>query len=316
MATPLLDGLYTYPPPPDPRRDGTQNVFYTTYYDSLGQQQVSPTNLWINKYPNNNRAVNPRIPLGLGIEADVAMQAYNTWQTNAYNAYNNQNTGGSYYGSAPQPQVSNPEPPPLTWSEKYQLEGAPIWWKGMVASQHTPETEFATIMNTLIPYLSTEDQRQFASSLSRLFPDAFGHYSPEKSDLGTPKGMITPEQEQYFLSQKRAQDILGAMDKMKEATGKSDKDFGPGYEYVRQLAATMKDFGAREGYARPTRSQVVKLYSAFDPMLAEGKGEKLGAYGEMARSLAQPFFGAGSLIPVQKDQAGNWIFGESNKKWY
>lgn len=301
MATPLLDGLYTYPPPP--WGGGTQTV-------------KNNTNLWVNKYPNTNRAVNPRIPLGLGIEADVAATM---WQLGQNAQAANQNTGGgggSYYGSAPQPQVSNPEPPPLTWSEKYQLEGAPTWWKGMVASQHTPETEFATIMNTLIPYLSTEDQRQFASSLSRLFPDAFGHYSPEKSDLGTPKGMITPEQEQYFLSQKRAQDILGAMDKMKEATGKSDKDFGPGYEYVRQLAATMKDFGAREGYARPTRSQVVKLYSAFDPMLAEGKGEKLGAYGEMARSLAQPFFGAGSLIPVQKDQAGNWIFGENNKKWY
>lgn len=239
------------------------------------------------------------------------------WQLGQNAQATNQNTGGGGYyygGSSPQPQPS--APPPLTWAEKYQLEGAPTWWKGMVASQHTPETEFATIMNTLIPYLSTEDQRQFASSLSRLFPDAFGHYSPEKSDLGNPSATVTPEQEQYFLSQKRAQDILGAMDKMKEATGKGDKDFGPGYEYVRQLAATMKDFGAREGYARPTRSQTIKLYSAFDPMLAEGKGEKLGAYGEMARSLAQPFFGAGSLIPVQKDQAGNWIFGENNKKWY
>ena len=301
MATPLLDGLYKYPPAP--WGGGTQTV-------------KNNTNLWVNKYPNSNRSVNPRIPLGLGIEADVAATMWQLGQNAAYNTANNTNTGGGYnYGSSPQPQAPA-APPPLTWSEKYSLGGAPTWWKGMVASQHTPETEFATIMNTLIPYLSTEDQRQFASSLSRLFPDAFGNYSPEKSDLGTPKGTITPEQEQYFLSQKRAQDILGAMDKMKEATGKSDKDFGPGYEYVRQLAATMKDFGAREGYSQPTRSQAIKLYSAFDPMLAEGKGEKLGAYGEMARSLAQPFFGAGSLIPVSKDQAGNWVFGQNNKKWY
>lgn len=304
MAVPLLDGVQRYP-----------GIVKSTLGTSKPYYIPGATYTVKNNTPLVVNA--PGVPKGIGAEFDPAyftyanQQYYGTTKP-VYSAPPPPN----YYGSSPQPQVSNPEPPPLTWSEKYQLEGAPTWWKGMVASQHTPETEFATIMNTLIPYLSTEDQRQFASSLSRLFPDAFGHYSPEKSDLGTPKGMITPEQEQYFLSQKRAQDILGAMDKMKEATGKSDKDFGPGYEYVRQLAATMKDFGAREGYARPTRSQVVKLYSAFDPMLAEGKGEKLGAYGEMARSLAQPFFGAGSLIPVQKDQAGNWIFGENNKKWY
>ena len=306
MATPLLDGLYKYPPPP-PSQWGYKNL--------PGKPGTPIPDMVVNRQGVSKTPVNPRIPLGLGIETDV-WSYYQANQLNNYNNANNQNTGGGYYNPTAPQQPSNPELPPLTWSEKYSLGGAPTWWKGMVASQHTPETEFATIMNTLIPYLSTEDQRQFASSLSRLFPDAFGNYSPEKSDLGTPKGTITPDQEQYFLSQKRAQDILGAMDKMKEATGKSDKDFGPGYEYVRQLAATMKDFGAREGYSRPTRSQTIKLYSAFDPMLAEGKGEKLGAYGEMARSLAQPFFGAGSLIPVSKDQAGNWVFGQNNKKWY
>lgn len=305
MAVPLLDGVQRYP-----------GIVKSTLGTSKPYYIPGATYTVKNNTPLVVNA--PGVPKGIGAEFDPAyftyanQQYYGTTRP-VYSAPPPPNYGGgSNYQSPSEPSA----PPPLTWSETYQLANAPTWWRGMTASQLTPETEFATIMNTLIPYLSTEDQRQFASSLSRLFPDAFGHYSPEKSDLGTPKGMITPEQEQYFLSQKRAQDILGAMDKMKEATGKSDKDFGPGYEYVRQLAATMKDFGAREGYARPTRSQVVKLYSAFDPMLAEGKGEKLGAYGEMARSLAQPFFGAGSLIPVQKDQAGNWIFGENNKKWY
>ena len=307
MATPLLDGVQRYP-----------GVVRST----LGNQKpyYIPGATYTVKN-NTPLVVNaPGVPRGIGAEFDPA---YYTYANQQYYG-----TNKPVYGAPPPPTYSGgsnyqapsassaPQPPPLTWSETYQLSNAPTWWRGMTASQLTPETEFATIMNTLIPYLSTEDQRQFASSLSRLFPDAFGGYSPEKANLGDPTSTITDEQQKYFLSQKRAQDMLGALDKMKAATGKSDKDFGPGYEYVRQLAATMNDFGAREGYSQPTRAQQIKLYSAFDPMIAETQGEKLGAYGEVARSLAQPFFGAGSLIPVSKDQSGKWTFGETNKKWY
>lgn len=309
--------------------DGTQYYPTGVVNKVLSPTQKKSTQYYIPKATytvkdNTPLIVNaPGTPKGLGSEIDLGQMMYGAYAANNYQSYSapppppspptNYGGGSSYQApSAP----SAPAPPPLTWSETYQLANAPTWWRGMTASQLTPETEFATIMNTLIPYLSTEDQRQFASSLSRLFPDAFGGYSPEKTNLGDPTSTITDEQQKYFLSQKRAQDILGAMDKMKAATGKSDKDFGPGYEYVRQLAATMNDFGAREGYSQPTRAQQIKLYSAFDPMIAETQGEKLGAYGEVARSLAQPFFGAGSLIPVSKDQSGKWTFGETNKKWY
>lgn len=304
MATPLLDGLL--PPPPSPTNWG---------YRNLPGKPASPIpDLIVNRRGSSYQPVDPRIPLGLGIEFDTWTPYYQNQATNYLNQFNTTTTGGgTYTGSSPTP---TPQPEPLTWSEKYQLEGSPSWWKGMMPSRLTPETEVASIMNALIPYLSTEDQRQMASSLSRLFPDAFGNYSPEKSDLGTPTPGVTDQQKEYFLSQQRAGNILNAMDKMKEASGKGEKDFGPGYQYVRQLAATMKDFGSAEGYKQPSRRQIIDMYSAFDPLLAEGGGEKLGAYSELARSIAQPFFGAGKLVPVSKTESGDWKFGEVNKSWF
>jgi len=205
---------------------------------------------------------------------------------------------------------------PVTWSQAYNLEGAPSWWKGMLPSQWTPETEFAAMVNALMPYLTIEDQRAMGSSLSRLFPDAFGSYSPEKTAYPTPPSSIKAEREYYFQSQQRATDLLGALDKMKAASGQDEKKFGPGYQYLRQLATTVKEFGAKVGQSQMSRRQYINMYSALDPLLAETKGEALSAYGEIARALTQPFMGAGKLINVYKDQSGNWIFGKPNTGWF
>jgi hypothetical protein len=186
----------------------------------------------------------------------------------------------------------------------------------MMPSELTPDTEFAVILNTLIPYMSTEDQRQMATSLSSLFPKGFANYSPETTSFQQPASEVSNATGNYMLSQQRATDILGAMDRMKEASGKKDDEFGPGYSYVRNLATTMKDFGGQSGGANPTRRQLLNMYSALDPMLAEAGGERLGAYGEAARALTQPFFGAGKLVNVSKDEQGNYTFGKANKSWF
>lgn len=229
------------------------------------------------------------------------------------------NLGGSNYGYGMQENYGGGEAqstPKVTWNSNYSIEGAPTWWKGVTPSTLNPDTEFASILNTLIPFLSVEDQRQMATSLSTLFPDAFSDYSPEKTNYDQPASTITNLTEQYMLSQKRATDVLSGLDKMREATGKSETDFGPGYSYVRNLAQTIKDFGAKEGQNTPTRRQILNMYSALDPMLAEAQGERLGAYGEAARVLTQPFFGAGKLVNVSKDDKGNYVFGKENKAWF
>jgi hypothetical protein len=172
------------------------------------------------------------------------------------------------------------------------------------------------MVNALIPYLSVEDQRSIGSSLSRLFPDAFGSYSPEKTTYPTPPTSIKPEQEFYFQSQQRANDLLTALDKMRAASGKEESKFGPGYQYLRQLATAMRDFGAKPGESQMTRGSLVRFYSAVDPLLSETKGEQLGAYGEIARAITQPFFGANKLVNVFKDESGNWVFGKANTGWF
>ena len=205
----------------------------------------------------------------------------------------------------------------LSWDLDYNLANAPSWWKGMMPSQWTPESEFAAMTNALMPYMTIEDQRQLGSHLSRLFPDAFGAYSPEQTKFGSPRAYLYPEQKYYFLSQDRGRDMLGALTKMQQATGKGEADMGPGYQYLRHLAQTLVQYGNRPGDTKGmSRIQQKQFYSAIDPLLAEAQGEQLGAYGELARSITQPFFSAGSLVNVGKTDNGEWVFGKANTKWY
>lgn len=223
--------------------------------------------------------------------------------------------GGGEGGGYTEPV--EPAPVPITWSEKYQLPGSPEFWKGMMPSQWTPETEFAAMSNALMPYLSPEDQRSLGSNLARLFPDAFGNYSPEKAAYPEPQAPgIAPATSTYFQSAQRAADVLSALDKMKEVSGQDESKFGPGYQYLRHLADTMKDFGAPTGAQNMSRRQMVNLFGALDPLLAEGKGQQLGAYEGLAKSLTQPFFTAAQLLNVGKDESGNWVFGKANKSWF
>lgn len=62
-----------------------------------------------------------------------------------YNPSSNQAAGSTGGGTASPVEAS---PTPITWSEKYQLPGSPEFWKGMMPSQWTPETEFAAMACT------------------------------------------------------------------------------------------------------------------------------------------------------------------------
>lgn len=222
--------------------------------------------------------------------------------------------GGGVGGGMQAPQMPA-APAPITWSDKYTVPGAPTWWRGLMPSQWTPETEFASIVNSLIPFLSPEDQRQMGSYLSRLFPEGFNIYNPERVQYTFPQEEVTSADRQRFLSAQHAQRTLEALDKVKAASGKEEKDLGPGYKYVRQIAQAMKDFGGTSEGVQ-TRRQTRDLFSTLDPLLAESKGEALGAYGEIARAMTQPFFSAGRLVDVARDEQGNWTFGRANRKWF
>lgn len=225
------------------------------------------------------------------------------------------NWGYSGYDNTATSGTSEVAPVKVTWEDKYKLPGAPSWWRGMLPSSYAPDSEYAVMMNTMIPYLSEEDQRQVATNLARLFPDAFGSYSGEKTSFAPAPTNITTDLTRRYGSTERAKQMLSALDTMRSASGRAETDFGPGYAYLRNVADTLQDFGS-QGADLQTRQQIIQMYGALDPLLAETKQDNLSAYSEISRAMTQPFFSAGQVIPVSKDANGNWIFGQANKRWY
>lgn len=234
-----------------------------------------------------------------------------------------QGTGGAG-GAGDTGPVGPSGPPPLTWDQKYSVAGAPSWWKGLVPSQLDPNTEYLMLLNSLIPFMSPEDQRTAASNIARTGAssggstfDAFRSYDPANNPLPTapiPDQMAGDIRNQ-FTGQDRANSILGTLNQLATIMGKSQTDFGPGYSYLRDLAATERDYGGTQA-APQTRRQYLQEVSALDPLLAESKGQALSAYGPAAQMLTQPFFSGGPLRNATKLQGGGYDFGAANKKLY
>lgn len=224
--------------------------------------------------------------------------------------------GGGGDGPAPTPRMGGGGGGvgPITWLEGYEVEGAPDWWKGYIPSQWTPESEYIALLNAMIPFMSPEDQRTAASTLARMNPDSFSGYNPEVVPFAVPTEIST-ELRRSFQSSQRAEAMLGALSNMAAAAGKTEKDLGPGYAYLRQIADTMRDYGAVGGEEQ-TRAQQVQLLGALDPLMAESKGDYLSAYGGVARMISNPFFSAGRLLPVTRLPDGTFRFGEPNPKFF
>lgn len=217
--------------------------------------------------------------------------------------------GTETWGAPPAPVADES----LRWVQGYTVQGAPAWWQGMVPSQVRPDTEYATLINALIPYMSPEDQYTAATNLARLFPDGFGAYSAEKLNIIPPPEVTTALRQQYSNAE-RASGALTALNNMRTALGRPETDLGPGFKFLSDLATTMQKFGGQAGSPQ-SRQQFLQGQAALDPLLAETKGEMLSAYGPTARMLAQPFFSAGPLTTASKDQAtGKLRFGSVNPR--
>ena len=209
-------------------------------------------------------------------------------------------------------------PPPPKWKAGYAVKDAPTWWKGLVPDRFTGATAYAATMNALIPYLSEEDQRTVASNLSRTGGPFKKLYNPEKVNFEKPKSKLSGRDRSYYTSAERAQTILGTLRKMQKAAKKAGAgSAGAGYKYLRHVANVAEDFGGKSSFGRvQTRQQYLQMISALDPLLAEAKSGKLSSYGSAARMITNPYFTAGAVVPVRKDQAGNYVFGKGNKGLY
>jgi hypothetical protein len=233
--------------------------------------------------------------------------------------------GGGY--SAPEPfgggggggggGFSEPEPVPITWADTYNVEGAPAWWKGRTPSALDPNSEYAMLVNALIPYMSPEDQRMAGSNLAQLFPDAFGGYNLEVTPPPPTAAVYqpAPKTQRAYFDQSRAIGALGTLDKVRTIMGKEPKDLGPGYQYLRNIATAHRNYGGTIPTPQ-TRAQYQQLMGMLDPLLGQAKNENLAAYGPIAQAFALPFTSSGPLRDTFKDETGRMRFGRPNPILY
>jgi hypothetical protein len=194
------------------------------------------------------------------------------------------------------------------FNESYSVEGAPSWWRGLTPDVWNPESEYMALVNSVLPFLSPEDQRASAQSLARMYPEFAGYGADANPGYAPPPTEMDSGAVSQYLSASRSKQIMSALERMVAASGRKKEDFGPGYSYFKQLASTLGSFGGA-GESGTTRTQYQQLLGQLDPMLAESGGGQLGAYGAIAKMLTNPFFTAGQL--------GNVIFGtKANAQWF
>jgi len=233
------------------------------------------------------------------------------------------NTGGNVgYASTPAEQESGdlvleqPKLDDISWDEKYHVEGAPDWWRGMIPTRYDPQSEYASMLNSMIPFMSPEDQRYTASVLYRLYPQFFSSYSSFAANETVPQAPseLTTEQRQYMGSYQRAQAILDTLNKVKQVSG--NPTLGPGYSYLQELGSVLRDYSARNAGDSQTRSQYRQMMGALDPLVAEGQQENLSAFSALTRMLAQPYYTAGQVHPTTTLQDNSVISGTPIKNYF
>ena len=189
----------------------------------------------------------------------------------------------------------------------YTVPGAPSWWKALSPDVINPVSEYQTLSNLLLPFLSPEDQRTVATNLFQSNPEQFAHLNPELLAGVAPAQEITPQLRTQYFTGERATKALESFDELLRVSGKAATDFGPGYNFLRGLADTVKDFGLTSGASQLSETQQGQLLSSLDPMLAQTESRELSAFGPIARSFVNPFFSAGSLTGQVRNKFGDLV---------
>jgi hypothetical protein len=210
----------------------------------------------------------------------------------------------------------------ISWSEGYSVDGAPDWWRGLVPSAFTPNSEYVALYNAMIPYMSPEDQRTAGKYLYSVIGDQqlepWNTYNPEMMEGIVPPTQLSTELKEEFTSSDRVQNALGTLTKLIEVSGREEKAMGEGYEFLSSLLSTIGEFGGGSvgSGERQTRAQFNQTQAALDPMLSQAKSGELAPYSAVAQQVASPFFSAGNVTPVAKNATGRFVFGNRNPEFF
>jgi hypothetical protein len=195
-----------------------------------------------------------------------------------------------------------------------------------------PDIAYAAMLNTMIPYMSPEDQRRAAGDIYTLLGGAhFGKYhevsgDPSvpitrlQSDLGAEGQVIDSE---YFQSRQRATGAINALNQLREQTVGGEREkiggTGGGYRWLQNALEQAISYGG--GYSRKqegtegdtnrqSRAQYLAMQGALDPIMAQASS--MGPVGSIGQMLMQPFFSQGGVRPTQRTQSGKVMFGQPN----
>lgn len=191
---------------------------------------------------------------------------------------------GSYY-------LSDPE-------NAYLLEGAT-----KVSSSTTSGTK-TTPQETFAP---TDSKTQTTSIPA---PNTEPSISDQLTSLSIIPSELKGSTRAYFAGSQRAQGIATALENMANAAGKTPAELGAGYRFLQEVANNLRQFSPATGPM--SRKQYVELLGQINPLLSNAPS----GYGELGRMLALPFFSAGNLFNVAQNQAGQYLFGEENKRLF
>jgi hypothetical protein len=206
---------------------------------------------------------------------------------------------------------------------------APDWWVGLVpankADAERADVQALMMLNTLIPYLSPEDQKRAASQLYTTAADAFSYYKPNvieatkiPVDITTARlsGQdLTAIDTDYYSSTERAEGITKILSQMREATVEGNRwQLGPGYTWLQSIAGAIEEHSPGEGGM--TRSGYQAFLGALDPLMGMAGSQEIGPVAALGQMLAQPFFSQTQLQPSSQDITGQRRFGRANRMFF
>ena len=217
------------------------------------------------------------------------------------------------------------QPPEVAWGVGgYSAPGpnVPSWWLPFAPTDRSqanrPDVALSLMMNTLIPYLSPEDQVRTAHHLYQMWDTDLSAYKPDRV-RDEPGGLFLPEElargvrgravanPQYFLSAERARDAIQALSNMREEMVQGNRwELGPGYKWLQNVLGAIETQGGGR-----TRANYLAMLGALDPLLSQAQSGELAAFGGLGEMLARPFFSRGQLRRVSR--SGNqYLFGAAN----
>ncbi len=250
-------------------------------------------------------------------------------------------SGGGFIAPIPSPPEGLKKLADIEWkSVEFEVEdgNAPDWWVGKVPSSADdagrPDVNYLMTLNSMIPYMSPEDQEAAARALYAADADHFSEYKPQK--IGGGKQTITKAQsllsgdflanpenfnvrdDKYFESKSRARGALNMLNQMRKFTVENNRwKIAPAYTMLQSMLGAMEQYGGGPsrgaqieqppetlpGYdpsGGQTPAQLRALMGQLDPLLASTNSPEIGGgFAFIAKLLSQPFFSAGQLNPTQ-----------------